>query len=154
MAGERIGLFGREDVVPSRVCLVADLVKGQTTLAGLEEVFVPPAPLALDCLLPEGSDSCLAFGSVLPLDCTRLIGNLRTKILLSVLKGLRSVYGVVALLNSPVKVRIGICRNLGRGLVVMVGFGVEASGGVGSSRIQSAGFSPSLVYTTSIQVGW
>ena len=43
------------------------------------------------------------------------------------------------------KVGIGVCRNLGRGLAVVANSGVEASGGVSSSRIHSIGSSFGLV---------
>ena len=61
---------------------------------------------------------------------------------------------MVTLSNSPVKVGMGVRRNLGRGLVTVVGFGVEASGDVGSSRIRSTGCSSGLICTTSIQANW
>ena len=74
-------------VVPLGICLVADLIKGRSTLAALVGVLVLSALLPLDNPLPEGSDSRLASGPVLSGVCT-LIGNLLTKKLLGVLKGL------------------------------------------------------------------
>ena len=60
---------------------------------------------------------------------------------------------MVALLSSPIKVGIGVCKNLGRGLAIVVGSRVEVSGGVGSSCIRSAGSSFGLICTTSIRAG-
>ena len=141
MARERIGLIGKEGVVPLGGCLVVDKVKRRTTLVVLGEVSVPLAPLPLDRLLSKGSGSYLAFGLLFPPGCIKLIGNLRTVILPSILKGLRSFCVVVIHSSSPVKIEIGVCRNLGRGLAIVVGSGAEASGGVGSSRIRSTGSS-------------
>ena len=87
MAGERIGLFDREGVVPLGICLVVDLVKGRTTLTNLVGVPVPPAPLPLDNPLPKGSRSRLASKPVVS-GVGTMIGNLLTGTLSSVLKGL------------------------------------------------------------------
>ena len=133
--------------MPSDVCLVPNLVKEQTTLAALGEVSAPPASLLLDRLLLEGSSSYLVSGPLLPSGVIKFIGNLRIVMLPGVLKGMLSFCDVVILSSLLVKVGMGVCRNLERGLVTVVGSGVEASNGVGSSRICSAGCSSGPVCT-------
>ena len=90
LAREGIGLFGREGVEPSGVCLIADLVEGRTTYAAMREVSTPLALLPLDRLLSEGFSSHLAFGPLLPPSVIKFIGNLQTVMLPGVLKGLLS----------------------------------------------------------------
>ena len=106
--------------------MVADLV----IHAALKEVSTTSAPPPLDLPLPNGSGSSLTFGLLLPLNCTRLIGNFWTVMLSGVLKGLRSVCGVVALSSSLMKVGMGVFKNLGMGLAIVVDSGVKESGGV------------------------
>ena len=123
MVGERIGLLGREEVDSPGVCLAADLV----TRAALEVVSTTSAPPPLDLPLSEGSGSCLTSMPLLPPNCTRLIGNFWIGLLHGILKGLRSV---VALSSLPMKVGMGVCRNLGMNVDIVVGSEVEASRGV------------------------
>ena len=141
-----MGLSGREEVGPPGVCL-ADLV----TQVALEEVSTTSTPPPLDLPLPDGSGSCLISGLLLPPDCTRWIRNFRTVMLPSILKGLWSVYDVVVHSSSLMKVGMGVCRNLGMDLAIVVGSGVKASGGVGSSCIRSAVPFSGPICTVSIQ---
>ena len=60
---------------------------------------------------------------------------------------------MVARSSSLMKVGMGVCRNLGMDLAITVGSGVEASGGVGSSRIRSTVPSSRPISTVSIQAG-
>ena len=135
MVEERIGLLGREGVAPTGVCLAVDLV----TCAALEEVSTTSALPPLDLPLPDGSDSCLTSGPLLPWDCTRLIRKFWTVMLPNILKGLQSIGDVVALSSLLMKVEMGVCKNLGMGLAIVVDFGVNVSSGIGNSRIHSTG---------------
>ena len=132
---------------PPDVCLAANLV----TCAALEVVSTTSAPLPLDLPLLKGFGSYPVSGPPLLPDRTRLIGNFRTGLLPSILKGLRRI---IALSSSLLKVGMGVCRNIGIGRDIVVGSGVEASGGVNSSCIRSALPSSGHVCITSIQAGW
>ena len=149
MAGERIGLLGRERVAPPGVCLAADMV----THAAREEVSTTSALPPLDLPLPDGSGSCLTFGPLFPPACTKLIRNFKTVMLYAVLKGLWSVFGMVALSSLLMKAGMDVYRNLGKDLAIVVGSGILTSGGVGSSHIRSVVSSSGPVYTVSIRAG-
>ena len=138
LAGERNGLFGREEVGPG-VCFATDLV----ICAVRDEVSVTSAPPLVDLQLPEASGSSRVSGSVL-LGVGVKTGSLTVGIVPGFLKELR-----VILSSSLMKEG----QNRGLGVMKATSSGVDPSGGVGSSRIRSVAGSSGHVCIVSIRAG-
>ena len=124
---------------PSSVFLAANLV----THAALEEASVASAPSPLVLPLPEGSGSSLVYGPVLS-GVGIKTGSLPLGIVHGVLKGLLVILSISLMKEGQSVVR-------GLGVKNVIGFGIDPSGSVGSSRIRSAIGSSDLVCTTSIR---
>ena len=138
LAGERNGLFGREEVGLG-VCFATDLV----IRAMRDEVSITSAPPLVDLPLPKASGSSYVSKPVL-LGVEVKTGSVTVGIVPGVLKGLR-----IILSSSLMKDR----RSTGLGVTNVIGLGVELASGVGSSLIRSAVGSSGPVCIVSIRAG-